>query len=316
MAPLDLPMAEEVEKLPVSRVREVLRTLRQTPLRRSKLVVRCGERIVQQKINLGSEQERCNVYEQVAIASLDCNHIALAEWCLQELEERFGRKSRRVMRLRGMLEEGKGNLDKAKEIYERIRSENETDVHAVYRLAAVLKSQGKVQQAITLLEQHLGVFQGSEEVWRELLNLYIVTSHGKESRSYHKAMHACEELILQDPHNHTWLGIYAELQYSAAMDSAGAAQKESLLLARKYFSQSLVANDAENNTRSAWGLWQAARKLDGLSREMNPSEKKENTQMLQWAQKRLAASYQTVGGQPQATAELLLGDIVEGEDES
>eukprot|EP01062_Namystynia_karyoxenos_P060270 TRINITY_DN51807_c0_g1_i1.p1 TRINITY_DN51807_c0_g1~~TRINITY_DN51807_c0_g1_i1.p1 ORF type:complete len:350 (+),score=139.82 TRINITY_DN51807_c0_g1_i1:82-1050(+) len=288
---VELPPAEEVEKLSVARIREVLRYLRQHPLRCSKLVVRCGERIVAQRLSLGGEQERCLVLEQVAVASLDCNHLDLAEWCLQELEERFGRSSRRVMRLRGMVLEARGRLDEARKVYEAIRKRCETDNFAACRIAAVLKAQGKVKDAIAFLEQHLGTAQTSDEVYKELLNLHIASCHGKQLPQYDRALSVCEELILQDPHNHVWLCIYGELLYTVAMEVSGSAQKEKLTLSRKYFSQSLVANDARNNTRAVWGLWQTCKKLESCTAEMNPSERDENRQVHRWASERLRSSY-------------------------
>eukprot|EP01064_Diplonema_japonicum_P023062 TRINITY_DN33517_c0_g1_i1.p1 TRINITY_DN33517_c0_g1~~TRINITY_DN33517_c0_g1_i1.p1 ORF type:complete len:297 (+),score=77.58 TRINITY_DN33517_c0_g1_i1:13-903(+) len=282
------PELSEVDTLGYEELKVVLRNLRQRPVRRSELVVRCGERVMNTS---GLGQEKWAILEQVAIASLDIMHFALAEECLAMLATNFGPDGKRVSRLRGMVLEAKGLYDEAVKVYNKILEAHPSDRQSTWRKVAILKAQKKHDEAVREIEKQLStVAITAEEGYLELLNMHVLN----EKPEYGKAVTACEELILQDPTNYAWLMLYAELLYTIAAQDGGSGRKPSLLLSRKYYSESILNNDGSNNTRSVWGLLQTCRTVAPLL--STPSEKEENTNLRSWAETRLKSLYNKVEG--------------------
>ena len=53
---MELPDLNEISKLGCDAIKEFLRNLRAKPQRRSEFVVKCGDRLLHEKMNLGSEK--------------------------------------------------------------------------------------------------------------------------------------------------------------------------------------------------------------------------------------------------------------------
>jgi Flp pilus assembly protein TadD len=66
-------------------------------------------------------------FEQLAFAALDCGRNELASVCIDRLAKRFP-GSPRVTVLKGMLLEGSGKLDDARELYEKALAEDDSSV--------------------------------------------------------------------------------------------------------------------------------------------------------------------------------------------
>lgn len=148
------------------------------------------------------------VYEQVLIAALDEGQVAVAQGILTILYNRFGQDSLRVQRLEGMLKETRGDFTAANQQYRAMLSADATNVLALKRAIAVLKSQGKIAQAIQELVLYLDTQSNDFEAWLELSHLYLGMGN------YEQAAFCQEELILQQPANPFFHQMYAETQYT------------------------------------------------------------------------------------------------------
>ncbi|CAD5118556.1 DgyrCDS7244 [Dimorphilus gyrociliatus] len=208
------------------------------------------------------------IYEQVAIAALDCGRDDIAEvQCIRKLRHRFS-SSQRVRRLEGMYYESKRKFEEAREIYDKILKADETDLMTRKRKIAILKAQHQSSEAIKELNKHLLHFQSDYDSWMELCDLYL------SEQDYAKAAFCMEELLLSNPHNHLYYQKYAEIKYTQGT-------ADNLHIARSYFAQAIKINP--NNMRALYGLYLTT---NTLATSTKPKEKKEHTKMLKtmsWA---------------------------------
>ena len=110
----------------------------------------------------------------------------------------FDRESLRVRRLLAMRAEMTENWEKAVEILDSILEEDDSNSQARKRKVAILRAQGDHAKAISELNKYIREFMNDGEAWMELCDLYIL------EQDYAKAAFCCEELILQNPHNHLY----------------------------------------------------------------------------------------------------------------
>lgn len=202
--------------------------------------------------------------EQVCIASFDCNRLQLAERCLEALEKQFP-KSKRVMKLRGMLYEVQGRYDVASRIYDELLEADPANLQVRKRKIAMLKEQNKIEETIAQLNEYLGDFLGDQEAWMELCELYI------RQQEFSKAAFCMEELILSHPHNHLYHQRYAEIHYTIG-------HQENMQRAKKYFAQALKLDP--NNIRALYGLYLAATNIN--SGKISADEKRKNQSLSSW----------------------------------
>ncbi|KAB7498849.1 UNVERIFIED_CONTAM: hypothetical protein RMT77_007327 [Armadillidium vulgare] len=255
-------------------VRDKFRIWREDNSRHSEEVVDLWVNYLQsQKHKLGDEQWM--VEEQVFIAGLDCGRLDVADQCFIALSKQFP-GSVRVLKLKGMRLETLERHEDALTIYDAIIREDETNSTARKRKVAVLKSQGRIQEAIKELIEYLSKFMSDGEAWQELADFYI-----KEG-DYGKAAYCMEELILQNPHNHLYYTRYAEIKYT----QGGA---ENLELARNYFSMAIKLNPI--NIRAYYGLIVSC-SSSITSSKLTSSKKKEIQKLSDWAQKKLTQRYE------------------------
>lgn len=92
--------------------------------------------------------------EQVCIAALDCNRIKIAEQCIEILSHEFV-GSIRVAKLRVMKLEALGRFDDAAQILSKLLQKEPTNGSLYKRNIAILKAQGKINDAITELVKYL-----------------------------------------------------------------------------------------------------------------------------------------------------------------
>ena len=202
--------------------------------------------------------------EQVCIASFDCNRLQLAERCLEALEKQFP-KSKRVMKLRGMLYEADGQYDLANRIYDELLEADPANLQVRKRKIAMLKEQNKIEETIAQLNKYLEDFLGDQEAWMELCELYI------RQQEFSKAAFCMEELILSHPHNHLYHQRYAEIHYTIG-------HQENMQRAKKYFAQALKLDP--NNVRALYGLYLAATNIS--SGKISADEKRKNQSLSAW----------------------------------
>eukprot|EP00238_Polyblepharides_amylifera_P014786 CAMPEP_0196576020 /NCGR_PEP_ID=MMETSP1081-20130531/5388_1 /TAXON_ID=36882 /ORGANISM="Pyramimonas amylifera, Strain CCMP720" /LENGTH=246 /DNA_ID=CAMNT_0041894507 /DNA_START=35 /DNA_END=772 /DNA_ORIENTATION=+ len=215
-----------------------LRAVRDEKVRRSELVVKCGETLINSGI-LGAE-ELWMVHEQVCIAALDVQDHALALRCIQKLANKFP-ESVRVGRLRGMALEGAGKWAEAGALYDRLLEKNSTNGPIIKRKAALERSQGNFKAAVDRLNDYLTVFMADVEAWAELADIYL------ENEMYQQAAFCMEELVVAAPHNYLFHLRYAEILYTWG----GA---ENLRLALKYFSAAVELTTGAC-LRALTGMW-------------------------------------------------------------
>lgn len=97
------------------------------------------------------------VIEQVCIAALDCNELRVAEKCIDLLYKAFP-NSCRVKRLQSMFYEAEERYDEALVILDGLIKEDPTNSAAKKRKIAILKSQGKISEAVKELTDYLKTY--------------------------------------------------------------------------------------------------------------------------------------------------------------
>ncbi|GKB34287.1 ER membrane protein complex subunit 2, partial [Tanacetum coccineum] len=141
------------------------------------------------------------LYEQVAIAALDCQSLEVAKDCIKVLQKKFP-DSKRVGRLEAMLLEAKGCWAEAEKAYSSLLEENPLDQASFFssytyvismRRVAMAKARGDILGAIDWLNKYLEIFMADHDAWRELAEIYV------SLQMYKQAAFCYEELILSQP---------------------------------------------------------------------------------------------------------------------
>ena len=255
-------MATE-EILDLDTIQRKMKKWRDEGYRNSEEIADLGENLLKDySSKLGDET--WVLLEQVCIASFDCNRLQLAERCLEALEKQFP-KSKRVLKLRGMLYEADGQYDLANRIYDELLEADPANLQVQKRKIAMLKEQNKIEETIAQLNKYLEDFLGDQEAWMELCELYI------RQQEFSKAAFCMEELILSHPHNHLYHQRYAEIHYTIG-------HQENMQRAKKYFAQALKLDP--NNVRALYGLYLAATNIS--SGKISADEKRKNQSLSAW----------------------------------
>ena len=186
--------------------------------------------------------EQWSVREQVLVAALDAGEGEVAARLLAELEAQFP-GSLRVARLRGLVLEAAGKSKEAAAVYDEMIKSNPNGALGLKRKVCLLKSAGRLPEAIKSLSAFLEVFQSEEDAWKELAQLYV------EAGDLAGACFCLEEVLLHRPHSYL-----AHMAYGEALMTLGG-DLARLHDARKYLCSSLVKKPAEQgNCRALWGL--------------------------------------------------------------
>jgi len=285
----------------IDETRDQLREWREDNSRHSDDVVDIWENGLDRHIEeLGDE--RWMVLEQVATAGMDTNRSDVVAECLSKLISAFGYESIRVRRLVAMKMESEDNWDEALEILDGIIEEDEANSAARKRKIAIYKAQGDNGKTIQELNRYLKVFMSDQEAWMELCDLYI------QEQDYAKAAFCCEEVLLQNPHNHLYHQRQADIRYTWG-------GYDQLELAKHYYSQAVKL--APSNLRALYGLLLTCSQLAGSPR-CPQVKKKEFLKVAMWSSKQISSRYSSSGATEDtaqlALVESLLGhlDIVKG----
>ncbi|RNF21435.1 uncharacterized protein Tco025E_03485 [Trypanosoma conorhini] len=296
LTPLDVKQLSREQK------RQLLRQHREHPSRNAKVVLLLGKDLLAGGTGgMGSAELSC-IYEQVLIAALDCGRVDMALQYLAVLQKWFGRQSLRVRHLEGLCLEADGKAAEAERLYRAILKDNPSDQLSVLRLSAMLKSEGKYQRAIELLETQqvytdedgerhtlLEVHRGdSLATYRELSNLYYLCE------DYRMSLHYADEAMLFDGNNYLSHTRLAELYYIVGD------HKRCLV----EYAQSLRLNSHANNCRAAYGLWVTANEVVRQARSASKrSDSEQATEeavaLREWAEKKLLEIYE---GSPMLSA--------------
>ncbi|KAK4768272.1 hypothetical protein SAY87_003413 [Trapa incisa] len=233
--------------------------VRKLKVRRSDKVLKHGLSILndpKKRSALGPHE--WTLYEQVAIAAMDCQSLEVAKDCIKILRRRFP-GSKRVGRLEGMLLEAKGSLPEAEKAYLSFLEENPFDQVVHKRMIAMVKAQGDITRAIGLINKYLETFMADHDAWRELAELY------NSLQMYKQAAFCYEELILSQPTNPLYHLTYADVLYTIG-------GLENLQMAKKYYASTINLTGGKNR-RALFGVCLCTSAIAQLSKGRNKEDK-------------------------------------------
>ncbi|PPD68355.1 hypothetical protein GOBAR_DD34765 [Gossypium barbadense] len=302
---------------------EYLCLVRKLKVRRSEKVLKYGLSILndpKKRSALGPEE--WTLYEQVAIAAMDCQCLNVAKDCIKALLKKFP-ESKRVGRLDGMLLEAKGSWAEAEKAYSSLLEDNPLDqVNSVTtfrpslplllsaflekesvvihkRKVAMAKAQGNISGAIESLNKYLEIFMADHDAWRELAEIYV------SLQMYKQAAFCYEELILSQPTVPLYHLAYAdkvihkhEFQVSTiSQDNAfhlalvlyTLGGLENLQTSKKYYASTIDLTGGKN-TRALLGVCLCTSAIGQVSKGKN-KEDKESPELQSLAAKALEKEY-------------------------
>ncbi|XP_057798304.1 uncharacterized protein LOC131014365 [Salvia miltiorrhiza] len=238
---------------------EYLCLVRKLKLRRSDKVFKYGSTILsdpKKRSALGPEE--WTLYEQVAIAAMDCQRLDVAKEYIKVLQGKF-RESKRVGRLEAMLLEAKGLWAEAEKAYSSLLEDNQFDQVIHKRRVAMAKAQGNLSGAIEWLNKYLDIFMADHDAWRELAEIYV------SLQMYKQAAFCYEELLL----SHPTIPLY-HLSYADVLYTLGGV--ENLHAAKKYYAATIDLTGGKN-TRALFGICLCASAIAQLTRGRNKDDK-------------------------------------------
>ncbi|XP_047941592.1 ER membrane protein complex subunit 2-like [Salvia hispanica] len=255
---------------------EYLCLVRKLKLRRSDRVFKYGSAILsdpKKRSALGPEE--WTLYEQVAIAAMDCQRLDVAKEYIKILQGKF-RESKRVGRLEAILLEAKGLWAEAEKAYSSLLEENQFDQVIHKRRVAMAKAQGNLSGAIEWLNKYLEIFMADHDAWRELAEIYV------SLQMYKQAAFCYEELLL----SHPTIPLY-HLSYADVLYTLGGV--ENLHAAKKYYAATIDLTGGKNN-RALFGICLCASALAQLTRGRNKDDK-ENSELQSLSAEALEKAY-------------------------
>ncbi|KAJ9558085.1 hypothetical protein OSB04_012699 [Centaurea solstitialis] len=238
---------------------EYLSLVRKLKLRRSDKVLNHGLTILndpKKRSALGPDE--WTLYEQVAIAALDCQSLEVAKDCIKVLQKKFP-ESKRVGRLEAMLLEAKGSWAEAEKAYSSLLEDNPLDQVISMRRVAMAKARGDILGAIEWLNKYLEIFMADHDAWRELAEIYV------SLQMYKQAAFCYEELILSQPMIPLYHLAYADVIYTIG-------GLENLQTAKKYYA-STVELTGGKNTRALFGICLCTSAIAQLTKGRNNEDK-------------------------------------------
>ncbi|KAJ0381630.1 hypothetical protein COL26b_000308 [Colletotrichum chrysophilum] len=200
------------------------------------------------------------IYENLLLACLRTGDGQAAHQCLERLVIRFGDDNERIMAFKGLVKEAEadndGELVQVLKEYETILGQNATNIPVAKRRVALLKSTGKISEAISALNSLLDFSPTDAEAWAELADLYL--SQGL----YSQAIFALEEVLVLTPNAWNIHARMGEVLYMAASASDGSSQQQ-LAESVKRFARSIELCD--DYLRGYYGLKLAMQKLNEVA---------------------------------------------------
>jgi tetratricopeptide (TPR) repeat protein len=243
---------------------EYLTLVRKLKVRRSDHVLKHGLSILndsKKRSTLGPDE--WTLYEQVAVAAMDCHCVDVAKDCIKVLQKKFP-GSKRVGRLEAMLLESKGSWSEAEKAYSSLLEENPLDQVIHKRRVAMAKAQGNITAGIEWLNKYLEIFMADHDAWRELAEIYV------SLQMYKQAAFCYEELIISQPTVSLYHLAYADVLYTLG-------GLENLQTAKKYYSSTIELSGGKN-TRALFGICLCTAAIAQLAKGRNKDEK-ESTEL-------------------------------------
>ncbi|CAA2957214.1 ER membrane complex subunit 2 [Olea europaea subsp. europaea] len=255
---------------------EYLCLVRKLKLRRSYNVLKYGLSILndpKRRSALGPEE--WTLYEQVAIAAMDCQHLDLAKDYIKVLLEKFP-ESKRVGRLEALLLEAMGLWEEAEKSYSSLLEDDELDTLIHKRRVAMAKAQGNISRAIEWLNKYLEIFMADHDAWRELAEIYV------SLQMYKQATFCYEELILSQPTIPLYHLAYADVLYTLG-------GLENLQMAKKYYASTIDLTGGKH-TRALFGICLCTSAIEQLTKGRNKDDR-ENSQLASLSAMALGKDY-------------------------
>uniref|UniRef100_K4ABA2 ER membrane protein complex subunit 2 n=1 Tax=Setaria italica TaxID=4555 RepID=K4ABA2_SETIT len=209
--------------------------------------------------------EQWTLYEQVAVAAMDCQRLDVAKDCIGVLSNQFP-GSTRVARLEALLFEAKGEWAEAERAYALILENNPFDQIVHKRKIAIAKAQGDMLLAVDYLNKYLELFMSDHDAWRELAETYV------SLQMYKQAAFCYEELILAHPTIPLYHIAYAEVLYTMG-------GLENLQTAKKYYASTIQLTGGKN-TRALFGVCLCTSAINQLTKGRNKEEEGSELQSL------------------------------------
>ncbi|ORY71993.1 uncharacterized protein BCR38DRAFT_454359 [Pseudomassariella vexata] len=190
------------------------------------------------------------IYENLLLSCLRTGDEQSAHHCLGRLVNRFGDDNERIMALIGLLKEADAEDNATLEVvlkeYEQILENDPTNIPITKRRAALLRSLGRVSDAVTALIALLDFSPTDSEAWSELADLYF--SQGL----YSQAIFALEEILVLQPNAWNIHARLGEMLLMAAKTSQQTDASKQLSEALKRFCRSVELCD--DYLRGYYGL--------------------------------------------------------------
>ncbi|GMH40403.1 hypothetical protein BSKO_08307 [Bryopsis sp. KO-2023] len=179
-------------------IRRYLRLVREQKTRESEPVARWGSLLLGKHKRALAEEELWLVYEQVALAAMDCQANSCAASCVNAVCREFPDTSIRAKRLKGMYFEATDNLERAVRLYDDILRDDPANELALKRKVAVQRTKGDLAGAAQALKSYLECYMVDRDAWEEMADIYLKMQH------YKQAAFCYEELIMLAPNNLTY----------------------------------------------------------------------------------------------------------------
>ncbi|KAH9910019.1 tetratricopeptide [Xylariomycetidae sp. FL2044] len=231
-----------------------LRHSQQAPSILDKSTGAISNSVFQSLLSAPETSELWTIYENLLLSCLRTGDDESAHKCLGRLVNRFGDDNERVMALKGLLKEADAGDNATLEVilkeYDDILKENPTNLPITKRRIALLRSMGRITDAIPALLALLDVSPTDAEAWSELADLYF--SQGM----YFQAIYALEEVLVLQPNAWNIHARLGEVLLAASKTSDSTKQTSEAL---KRFCRSIELCD--DYLRGYCGLKLAAKRL-------------------------------------------------------
>ncbi|KID77578.1 TPR repeat protein oca3 [Metarhizium brunneum] len=190
------------------------------------------------------------IYENLMIACLQTGDDEAANECLERIVNRFGDSHDRVLALKGLVKEATASnnseLEKILEEYEALLQQNDASIPIRKRKVALLRSMGKLPEAVTALNSLLDVCPTDPEAWAELADMYVTQG------LYSQAVYALEEVLVLSPNAWNIHARLGEVSFMAASTASEGGSQKHYAEAVKRFCRSIELCD--DYLRGYYGL--------------------------------------------------------------
>ncbi|KID85564.1 tetratricopeptide repeat domain-containing protein [Metarhizium guizhouense ARSEF 977] len=190
------------------------------------------------------------IYENLMIACLQTGDDEAANECLERIVNRFGDSHDRVLALKGLVKEATASnnseLEKILEEYEALLQQNDASIPIRKRKVALLRSMGRLPEAVTALNSLLDVCPTDPEAWAELADMYVTQG------LYSQAVYALEEVLVLSPNAWNIHARLGEVSFMAATTASEGGSQKHYAEAVKRFCRSIELCD--DYLRGYYGL--------------------------------------------------------------